>query len=141
MTHSFGRRWIAAGFSMNETVREWITKAEADYGTAVRELDATERPNYDAVCFHAQQCIEKLMKGLLIHCDVTPPRTHNLMWLDKLLKPVCAEWSASADDLDFLTRAASAFRYPGATAGHGDTKEAIEICTLLRQQLLKLLEG
>lgn len=125
---------------MNETVREWIAKAEADYDTAGRELDAIERPNHDAVCFHAQQCIEKLMKGLLIHCDVMPPRTHNLLWLDKLLKPVCPQWSVSVDDLDFLTRAASAFRYPGAMAGPKDAKEAIDTCTPLREQLLRLLE-
>ena len=48
---------------MNDTVKEWIQKAEKDYATATRELAALEQPNYDAVCFHAQQCIEKLMKG------------------------------------------------------------------------------
>ena len=52
---------------MNATVREWITKAEADYWTASRELQVSERPNYDAVCFHAQQCIEKLTKEVLFH--------------------------------------------------------------------------
>lgn len=124
---------------MNETVREWIDKSEADYTTATRELTTSERPNFDAVCFHAQQCIEKLMKGLLIHRGVTPPRTHNLMWLDKLLRPVFPEWSASADDLELLTRAGSAFRYPGATAERGDATDAMAICTGLRESLLKLV--
>ena len=50
---------------MNEVVREWIDKAEGDYLTATREVGA-DPPNYDAACFHAQQCIEKLLKGLLI---------------------------------------------------------------------------
>ncbi len=40
---------------MNGTVKEWIAKAEADYSTATRELKATESPNFNAVCFHAQQ--------------------------------------------------------------------------------------
>ncbi|MBI2190739.1 MAG: HEPN domain-containing protein [Planctomycetes bacterium] len=52
---------------MNETVREWIAKAQGDYATASRELQVKENPNFDAVCYHAEQCVEKLMKGLLIH--------------------------------------------------------------------------
>lgn len=59
---------------MNETVREWIAKAEGDFRTAQRELAATEAPNYDAVAFHAQQCIEKLLKALLILKSLTPLR-------------------------------------------------------------------
>ena len=124
---------------MNETAREWIDKAEADYGTAERELAATESPNYDAVCYHAQQCIEKLMKGLLIDRGAMPPRTHNLLWLDKLLAPVCPGWSASMDDLDFLTRAGVAFRYPGARAERNDTIEAMAICGRLRDRLMEVM--
>jgi HEPN domain-containing protein len=48
---------------MNGTVKEWIAKAEGDYATAARELRAIESPNYDAACFHAEQCAEKLMKA------------------------------------------------------------------------------
>ena len=40
---------------MNEVVREWITKAEGDFATATREMASPENPNFDAVCFHAQQ--------------------------------------------------------------------------------------
>ena len=57
---------------MNDTVKEWIDRAERDLATAGRELAAVEQPNYDAVCFHAQQCIEKLMKALLIHLELSP---------------------------------------------------------------------
>ena len=47
------------------------------------ELAAARQPKHDAVCFHAQQCVEKLMKALLIHLGLDPPRTHNLMLLDR----------------------------------------------------------
>jgi HEPN domain-containing protein len=124
---------------MNGTVREWVEKAEADYRTGSRELAASEKPNYDAVCYHAQQCVEKLMKALLIHRGILPPRTHNLLLLDKLLRAGWAEWSASLNDLEFLTRAGTAFRYPGATAERQDAAEAMEICTRLRQGLLRFL--
>jgi len=39
--------------------KEWTDKAEADFSTAARELKALESPNFDAVCFHAQQGVEK----------------------------------------------------------------------------------
>ena len=44
---------------MNSQVTEWVLKAEGDFLTAGRELRARKSPNYDAVCFHAQQCAEK----------------------------------------------------------------------------------
>jgi HEPN domain-containing protein len=44
---------------------EWISKAEADFGTLQREIQVVDYPNYDGVCFHAQQCAEKYLKGRL----------------------------------------------------------------------------
>jgi HEPN domain-containing protein len=73
---------------MNGTVEEWRAKAEGDYRTATREFDAPEAPNYDAVCFHAQQCIEKLMKGVLIQRGIIPPKTHDLMSLTAVVTGV-----------------------------------------------------
>ena len=112
---------------MNGTVKEWVLKAEADFATAGRELQATAAPNYDAVCFHAQQCVEKLMKALLIHLGVTPSRTHDLRALDALLAPVCPGWSWAAQDLRFLTRAPVDFRYPGEEADEEEARQAYEI--------------
>ena len=89
---------------VSETVKEWIVKAEGDFTVASREMRARKSPNYDAVCFHCQQCIEKLMKALLIHCGVTPPKTHMLLTLDELLGPACPGWTWPADELRFLSR-------------------------------------
>jgi|SRR6516225_1822665 len=124
---------------MNGTVKEWVLKAEADFATAGRELQATANPNYDAVCFHAQQCVEKLMKALLIHLGVTPPKTHDLGALEALLTPVCPAWSWAAQDLRFLTRASVDFRYPGEQADKEEARQAHEIAGSLRQRLRQLL--
>jgi HEPN domain-containing protein len=126
-------------FSMNDTVKQWVEKAERDYLTAQRELSATDKPNYDAVCFHAQQCIEKLIKGLLIQLGIVPPKTHGLVFLSSLLAPVCSDWSAEPEDLRFLTRAAVDFRYPGESADEETAKEALAICTQLRASLVYCL--
>jgi HEPN domain-containing protein len=40
---------------LNETVKEWIAKAEGDLSVASRERRVRKSPNWDAVCFHAQQ--------------------------------------------------------------------------------------
>ena len=44
---------------MKPLTREWVGKAKGDYATARREMRARRQPNYDAACFHAQQCAEK----------------------------------------------------------------------------------
>ena len=41
---------------MNPKTQEWIDKAEGDWATMIREYRVRKNPNYDAVCFHAQQC-------------------------------------------------------------------------------------
>jgi len=125
---------------MNATVKEWISKAEGDYATAERELCAGESPNYDAVCFHAEQCVEKLMKALLIHLGVTPPRSHDLVTLHRLLAPVCQGWSWPLADLRLLTRAAVDFRYPGESADRKEAAESFEIASHLRARLLQFLK-
>jgi len=123
---------------MNATVREWREKAEKDLATARREMQAVEDPNFDAVCFHAQQAIEKLMKGLLIHLGTVPPKLHDLAYLDQLLAPVCPGWSWPMEDLRFLTRAAVAFRYPGESADREEAAQALDIAIRLHEKLLSL---
>ncbi|MBM4293330.1 MAG: HEPN domain-containing protein [Deltaproteobacteria bacterium] len=124
---------------MTATVKEWIDKAEKDFATAGREMRAEDEPNYDAVCFHAQQCIEKLMKAPLIHLGVNPTKTHDLAYLDQFLAPVCPQWSWPVEELRFLTRAAVTFRYPGESAEKEEAAQALEIAGRLRQKLLPLL--
>jgi HEPN domain-containing protein len=50
---------------MKQITQEWIDKAEGDFATAQREIEVQQMPNYDAVCFHAQQCAEKYLKACL----------------------------------------------------------------------------
>ena len=124
---------------MKGTTKEWTDKAEADYSTADPELQALDSPNFDAVCFHAQQCVEKLMKALLIHMGAVPPRTHDLTMLDRLLVPVCTQWSWPVGELRFLTRAAVDFRYPGESADRREATESLDIATRMRAKLRPLL--
>lgn len=120
---------------MNEVVREWVEKANADFHTARRELSVTDQPNFDAVCFHAQQCIEKLLKAALIQHGSQPPKTHDLIQLSDLLATQDSSWQPDIQDLRFLNQAAVGFRYPGDSAGYEEAEEAVGICDRLRSTL------
>ena len=50
---------------MQLLTHEWVEKAEGDFATLQREMRARRLPNYDAACFHAQQCVEKYLKARL----------------------------------------------------------------------------
>lgn len=71
---------------MKPLTREWVEKGEGDRNTARRELRVRKSPNFDAVCFHAQQCAEKYLKALLQERGAAIPRTHNL---EALARPCC----------------------------------------------------
>jgi HEPN domain-containing protein len=124
---------------MNNTVREWREKADGDFASAGRELRARKLPNYDAACFHAQQCIEKLAKAVLVHTGTRFPKTHDLAVLYRLL-PNAPLFAVREEDLRFLSRAAVAMRYPGESASHDDAKKAYAICRELRDALLVCLD-
>ena len=40
---------------MKPLTAEWLAKAERDFATMERESRVTDSPNFEAVCFHAQQ--------------------------------------------------------------------------------------
>jgi HEPN domain-containing protein len=48
----------------------------------LRELRARKSPNYDAACFHAQQCVEKYLKARLQEAGIVFTKTHNLIFLN-----------------------------------------------------------
>jgi len=125
---------------MNPLVSEWIAKAEGDYATALRELRARRNPNYDAACFHAQQCIEKYLKGILQARDIPFGKTHDLcLLLDACLEEY-PQWDSFRGDLIVLTQYAVAFRYPGESATREDAKHAIAAAAKLREEFQSALK-
>ncbi|HMO51264.1 MAG TPA: HEPN domain-containing protein, partial [Kiritimatiellia bacterium] len=98
---------------MKPLTREWVDKAEGDFAVAERELRCRKQPNFDAACFHAQQCIEKYLKAVLQEKDVPFEKTHNLVHLLNLLLPHFPLWEAMRVSLGQLNVFAVTFRYPG----------------------------
>src|SRR5689334_14451013 len=92
---------------------EWVDKAEGDFASLGREIRARKSPNYDAACFHAQQCAEKYLKARLQEASIAFSKTHDLLAILTLLLPVEPSWSSLTPQLISLTQYAIRYRYPG----------------------------
>jgi len=66
---------------MKPITSEWIAKAEGDFATLERECQVDDLANYDGICFHAQQCVEKYVKARLCEAGVEFAKTHDLVAL------------------------------------------------------------
>jgi HEPN domain-containing protein len=120
---------------MKPLTREWIGKAEGDFTTARREVQARKAPNYDAACFHAQQCIEKYLKARLQEMEIPFGRTHDLSALLHLLLPVEPSWESLRPHLRALTTFAVGVRYPGESADKAMAREALALCRDVRRHI------
>ncbi|MFO7891877.1 MAG: HEPN domain-containing protein [bacterium] len=116
---------------MKNVTLEWIKKAEQDFLVAEREYKE-KPPAYDAVCFHAQQCIEKYMKAVLQENDVFFEKTHDLDLLLEQCKKFIPELSNYKRDLIDLSSFAVEVRYPGILATIDEAREAITIMEKIR---------
>jgi len=117
---------------MNPLTVEWIEKAEGDYHAAGLLLRARKHPNYDAACFHAQQCAEKYMKAVLHKSDKHSERTHELSALLDDLIGINPMWEALRPAAKTLSDYAVRFRYPGSSADRAMAKNAIQACAFVR---------
>ena len=120
---------------MNVLVEEWIAKAEEDFVVALREHRARKAPAHGAVCFHAQQCIEKYLKAVLTLKGSAFTKIHDLAILLDACVPHFPAWQAMGDDMKRLSNYAVRFRYPGENADRGDAREAVRIMKASRRQI------
>jgi len=125
---------------MNALVNEWIVKAEADYHSAWRDYRARKFPNYDGAGFHAQQCVEKYLKGFLLSCGQVSAWGHDLLAIADKCLPLLPELELEKSLLAVLTKFAVKFRYPGESASKADAKNAIKAMEQLRVLLRRKLE-
>jgi HEPN domain-containing protein len=118
---------------MKPITLEWVRKAEGDFATAERELRAQKNPNYDASCFHSQQCVEKYPKARLQESKTPFGKTHDLSVLLDLVLAVEPSWDALRPDLRALTVFAVEYRYPGDSADKEIAREAVARCRKVRR--------
>ena len=125
---------------MKPLTLEWVSKAEDDFATMSREFRAQGRPNFAGVCFHAQQCVEKLLKGFLFEHDIDFAKTHDIRLLINLASPFEPDWLIDLEPAMQLTNYAVEVRYPGNIATKVMAANAISICRTLRGKILLALD-
>jgi HEPN domain-containing protein len=60
-----------------EIIKEWISKADDDFGFALINLQEGKRFTAQ-ICFHFQQSAEKYLKAYIISHDLEFRKTHDL---------------------------------------------------------------
>ena len=124
---------------MKVVAREWCRKADRDFEAAQWDMQKPGVPNYDDVCFHCQQCVEKLMKAVLTERGSHFPKTHDLEDLAARVVSVAPAWKYDLDDLKTLAPGAVQYRYPGWDASSEEAVDALAACGRLRSSLAALL--
>jgi HEPN domain-containing protein len=124
---------------MKPMTLEWVAKAEGDFAVMEREGRVRKNPNYDAVCFHAQQCAEKYLKARLCEAEIEFPKTHILAALLDLVLVVEPLWETFREHLIFLTGFAVSFRYPGESVDRPTALDARRRCRAFRQSAREAL--
>jgi HEPN domain-containing protein len=124
---------------MKPMTAEWIAKAEADFATVERECRARKNPNYDGVCFHAQQCAEKCLKAWLCEAGISYRKTHDLVALLEQVLSEEPQWDAFREDLGFLSDFAVSYRYPGESAERESALDARCRCRRFRRAIRQAL--
>ena len=71
----------------NEKIlKEWVEFARMDFLTAKHLHEYMHPKPLEIICYHCQQAIEKLLKGVLISKGVTIKKTHDLGLLAEMLQ-------------------------------------------------------
>ena len=118
---------------MNPSTIEWIEKAEDDWDSAQRLYRVRVRIQYDAACFHAQQCAEKYLKARLNEAGLSFSKTHDLSQLLTQTTAIEPSWAVLQPAAIFLSDFAVRFRYPGRKATKIQAQQAIKDCREMRR--------
>lgn len=117
-------------------VGEWVSKAENDLKNAAYTLQMGEECPTDTVCFHAQQCVEKYLKALLVLKGIDFPKTHDVSRIVSFL-PKSVGIKLTAEEQGRLTSYATVTRYPGdyGPISLAEARKAVKIARRIRKEI------
>ena len=122
-----------------DVVREWVAKAENDLRTAAYVLRLGDVSPTDTTCFHAQQCVEKYLKALLVLDGIDFPRTHDVGLILSLLSATKRP-RLTVEEQRRLTDYATGARYPGwPDIPLSEARRAVTIARRVRREVRRLL--
>jgi len=125
---------------IDSVMQQWIQRADIDIRAAEVLLDYKTDNFCDVVCFHCQQCIEKLLKASLIAIGRKPPKIHDLGQLALLIIEIKADLQLNPSEFDILTDFSTEGRYPGSSMEREEAEEILRLTRKLREQLLQIIQ-
>ena len=123
-----------------EIAKEWIEKAEEDYGFACASLDCTDY--FAQVCFHFQQAAEKYLKAFIVANKLSFRAVHNLLELFEICKQHELDIKETEHACRFLNPFYIDTRYPVHWPTHYDKDTAVkakEMTEIIRDWIIKSL--
>ena len=118
---------------MKPAVKQWVEKAEADFGSAAKEMRSRKSLNYDLVCSLSQQCIEKYLKAMHQQQGLIFGKTHNLPYLLNFLTDNYPQLEMWRPQMERLSIYAVIFRYPGESADKETARQTLNWCKSIRK--------
>ena len=117
-----------------------MSKADNDLRTAAHTLKLQSSCPTDTICFHAQQCVEKYVKALLVLRSIPFPKTHDLSVLARTL-PESWQPDLTREQVRRLTDYATITRYPGdyEPVTMAEARAAVAIARKVRKHFRTLL--
>ncbi len=120
--------------------KEWLLKAEEDLQAATQLMRAGKECPTATIGFHAQQCVEKYLKSLLVLKSIEFPRTHDIEKLIRLL-PLDIAVTLPVAEQRTLTIYGTVTRYPGdyEPVTVKDARKAVAMARRVRREIRSLL--
>ncbi len=93
-----------------EIVKEWLEKADEDFGFASTSIDYTSY--FAQICFHFQQAAEKYLKAFIIANNLEFRPVHNLLELFEICRQKESSIEKIEEDCRYLNPFYIDTRYP-----------------------------
>jgi HEPN domain-containing protein len=113
------------GDNQRELLRSWVAKATNDL-RAAQIVGVAEDAPLDTAIYHCQQCAEKAVKAFLVHCGITPQKTHDTRNLTIQAAAHEPTFNKLIEMAAALTPYAWEFRYPDDLADTYPTREEFD---------------
>jgi len=126
-----------------EIINKWVAKAGSDIRSAEILLNNAENPPTDAICFHAQQAVEKLLKAYLTSVDIKAGKTHDILSLLELCIEKDKEFETlPIEKLGKLTFYAVELRYPDEfyIPTYEEAEESLNLAKMVEKFVIEKLQ-
>lgn len=126
----------------NKLIQQWIDFARMDFLTAKHLYEHMHPKPLEIICYHCQQCVEKLLKGVLLSKGEAIKKTHDLGLLAEMLQEYETVDEKYLEMCDDLTPYGVKIRYPQELyIEEHHVKKALQETETLYGWLMEILES